>query len=189
MLSFDIGVALKKSGSGLDAKLLEAFIRVESGGKGFDSKTGKILIQFEPVWFKKMQPYAPSGAWSVNKVEVQSKEWLAFNNAFSINPVSAMESTSIGLPQIMGFHWKRLGYENVGAMWDDFKVGIENQILALVKFIETDKELKMAMVGKDFEAIANIYNGADWAFIAKKYGREPYPIALQKAYLNLGGQI
>ncbi len=176
MLSFDIDVALKKSGSNIEPAMLLAFIQVESGGKGFE-KDGKLVIQFEPHLFRKR-----TGKIINNLVDIQSKEWLAFNEAFKIDKDAAMESTSIGLPQIMGFHWKRLGYESVGAMWDDFKVGIENQVLALVKFIETDKKLKMAMVGKDFEAIANIYNGADWAFIAKKYGREPYPIALQKAY-------
>ena len=73
-----------------------------------------ILIQFEPSWFRKKVAYAPSGAWSVNKVDVQSKEWVAFNDTFKINPNAAMESTSIGLPQIMGFHWKLLGYKSVG---------------------------------------------------------------------------
>ncbi len=36
----------------IDWKILAAFISVESGGKGFDPKTGKIIIQFEPVWFR-----------------------------------------------------------------------------------------------------------------------------------------
>ena len=89
---------------GIEPAMFLAFIEVESGGKGFDDATGKIIIQFEPVWFKRKAPYAPSGAWSVNKVDVQAKEWIAFNDAFKINPTAAMESTSIGLPQIMGFH-------------------------------------------------------------------------------------
>lgn len=162
--------------------MLKAFIAVESGGKGFDSKTGKLLIQFEPAWFKKKVPYAPSGKWSVNKVDVQSKEWEAFNNAFSLNPDGAMESTSIGLPQIMGFHWKKLGYSSVGAMWDDFKVSETNQVKALVKFIETDKMLLKAMKEKDWHRIASIYNGAGYKQLAEKLGREPYDVSLKKAY-------
>ena len=54
--------------------ILMTFIGVETGGKGF-AENGKILIQFEPHWFKKKAPYAPSGEWSVNKVDVQTKEW------------------------------------------------------------------------------------------------------------------
>ena len=84
---------------GISLAQLKAVIAVESGGKGFDSATGKIIIQFEPVWFRRKAPYTPSGKWSVNKVEVQSKEWLAFNDAFLKNQNAAMESTSIGMMQ------------------------------------------------------------------------------------------
>ena len=69
----------------IETRTLLTFISVETGGMGFDIKTGKITIQFEPVWFKKKAPYAPSGLWSVNKVDIQAKEWLAFNDAFSKN--------------------------------------------------------------------------------------------------------
>ena len=68
---------------GYEDAALASFIETETGGKGFDKTTGKIIIQFEPAWFRKKAPYTPSGAWSVNKVDVQSKEWIAFNDAFS----------------------------------------------------------------------------------------------------------
>ncbi len=166
----------------IEPRLLKAFIKVESGGKGFDSATGKILIQFEPAWFKKMASFAPSGAWSVNGVERQAKEWEAFNNAFAIDREAAMKATSIGLPQIMGFHWKRLGYANVRAMWDDFKVSEENQIKALEKFITTDARLLKAFQEKDWHMMAYIYNGSGYAAQAHRLGIVPYNVQLQKAY-------
>ncbi len=166
---------------GIPPSMFLAFIEVESGGRGFDKATGKILIQFEPHWFRRKQPYAPSGAWSVNKVDVQAKEWPAFNDAFKINPVAAMESTSIGLPQIMGFHWKLLGYKSVGEMWDDFKAGEYNQVEALAKFIKSQPGLYTAVKNKDYYRIAYIYNGAKFKEMAKKWGREPYDISLRKA--------
>jgi len=181
-LTNQIKSAIDKTGTDIDLAMLQAFIEVESGGKGFDPKTGKILIQFEPSWFKRKAPYAPSGKWSVNSVDVQSREWPAFNEAFRLNPEAAMESTSIGLPQIMGFHWKRLGYESVGAMWDDFKESVVNQISALITFIETDRKLKQAMIDRDFHIIAMRYNGAGYMALAYKYGRDPYNISLQRAY-------
>jgi len=180
---------LKQAGSLIEPAMLQAIIKVETGGAGFDSKTGKILIQFEPHWFKKNAPFAPSGAWTVNKVEVQSKEWIAFNDAFKKDKIAAMLSTSIGLPQIMGFHYGRLGYTSVGAMWDDFKVSLDNQILALITFLETDKKLLQACISKDFKTIADCYNGLGWPEIAKKYNREPYPISLKKEYLKAGGKL
>lgn len=161
---------------------LAAFIEVESGGRGFDKDTGKILIQFEPHWMKRLAPYTPSGKWSVNKVDVQSREWIAFNDAFSKNPDAAMQSTSIGLGQIMGFHYKRLGFASVGAMWDHAKRSLENQVWQIAKFIETDKKLQFALKTGDWHTVASIYNGAKYAEMAKKWGREPYNISMAKAY-------
>lgn len=161
---------------------LMAFIEVETGGKGFDKSTGKILIQFEPSWFRKKCSYAPSGAWSVNKVDVQSKEWSAFNNAYSINPIAAMESTSIGLGQIMGFHYKRLGYEKVNSMWEDAKSGLRSQVNQIVKFITSDAKLLKAIKDHNWHLCATYYNGSKYKELAKKYGRIPYNISLETAY-------
>ena len=161
---------------------IAAFIEVETGGKGFDSKTGKIIIQFEPTWFRKKEPFAPSGEWSVNKVDVQSKEWVAFNNAFSIDKKSAMESTSIGMGQIMGFHWMRLGYPSVDAMWEDAKSGINRQIVQIISFIDSDAKLKSAIDAKDWPTVAKIYNGPKYKEIAAKYGRVPYDVAMKDAF-------
>lgn len=166
----------------IEAASLAAFIEVESGGQGFNSSTGKILIQFEPHWFKRKVPYAPSGAWSVNKVDVQSKEWIAFNNAFSINPTGAMESTSIGLGQIMGFHFKRLGFKSVDEFWDFNKKSLRNQVWCIAQFIKTDSRLLIALKTGDWHTVASIYNGSGYVALAKRLGREPYNISMAKAY-------
>ena len=92
---------------------IKKVVKVESGGQGFSKDTGKIIIQFEPSWFKRKAPYTPSGKWSLNKVEKQTAEWIAFNDAFSKNPKAAMESTSVGLMQVLGLHWKTLGFKSV----------------------------------------------------------------------------
>jgi hypothetical protein len=166
----------------IESRAIMAFISAETGGKGFDDETGKIIIQFEPSWYRKRAPYAPSGAWSLNKVDVQKKEWLAFNDAFCKNKVAAMEATSIGIGQIMGFHWKRLGYESVHAMWDDAKKGIERQIWQICKFIATDIKLQSCLRAHDWDGVATLYNGAAYKEMAKKWGREPYDITLANAY-------
>lgn len=166
----------------LEPAILASFIEVETGGQGFDESTGKIMIQFEPSWFKKNAPYAPSGKWSLNKVERQNAEWIAFNDAYAKDADAAMESTSIGLGQIMGFHFKRLGFDSVGEMWDFAKESLENQVWMICKFIETDKKLKFALKTCDWFTVASIYNGSGFLAIARKYGREPYNISLAKAY-------
>jgi hypothetical protein len=167
--------------NGLEYAALKAFIAVESGGVGF-APDGKIIIQFEPVWFKRKAPFAPTGKWSINGVDRQSAEWVAFNDAFAKNAIAAMESTSIGLGQVMGFHYKRLGYKTVGEMWDDAKKGEYQQVEQMVKFIKTDKVLFDAMKAKDWHRIAQKYNGVGYLDLAKKIGREPYNVSLEKAY-------
>lgn len=175
-------IQVVKQSSYKDVAALLAFLSVETGGQGFDVNTGKILIQFEPSWFRKKAPYAPSGLWSVNKVDVQSREWEAFNNAFKKSKEAAMESTSIGLGQIMGLHYKRLGYASVGAMWDDAKKGIDRQINQIVKFINTDVRLQYSLQNREWDKVASLYNGAGYKELAKRYNREPYNISLEKAY-------
>lgn len=166
---------------GVEAEALAAFVQVESGGRGFNGD-GKIIIQFEPVWFRRKAPYAPSGQWSVNKVDIQSKEWIAFNDAFRIDANAAMESTSIGLGQVMGFHYKRLCYKSVGAMWDDAKKGEHRQIFQMAEFIRTDNRLIKALKEKNWHLVATYYNGAKYRELAKKWGRVPYDISMRDAY-------
>ena len=167
--------------NGMEYAILKAFIEVESGGRGFNTD-GKIIIQFEPKWFKDLAPYAPSGKWSLNKVEKQSQEWIAFNDAFRLNPNAAMMATSIGMPQILGYHYKTLGYKSVGDMWDDFKRGEYQQVLALVRFIKANNNLWTALQTKNWHRAASIYNGASYKQMAILWGREPYDISLEKAY-------
>ncbi len=169
---------------GYEYEVIQSFLNVETGGRGFNSD-GKIMIQFEPVWFKRREPYAPSGNWSVNKVDVQSREWQAFNNAFSIDADSAMESTSIGIGQIMGGHWKRLGYNSVGAMWDDAKKGIDRQIWQVCQFIHTDANLEKSVKRRDWSNIAYVYNGSGYKALAVKLGRTPYDVSMRNEYLKL----
>lgn len=141
---------------------LNAFVQVESGGIGFATDTGKIIIQFEPSWFKRKSPYTPSGKWSVNGVERQSQEWIAFNDAFSKNPNAAMESTSIGLMQVMGFHYKSLGFKTVGEMWDYAKVSEYNQLDLAIRFIKNKPKLDNAIKTGDAETAAYHYNGEQY---------------------------
>lgn len=159
---------------------LMAFISVESGGLGFIN--GRIVIQFEKTWFRKLAPYAPSGKWSYNGVENQAKEYIAFSEAFSLNKDAAMQATSWGLGQIMGFHYKRLGYKSVGDMVDDFKRGEYQQVQGIAKFIATDQKLLNAIRSKNWHMVAVLYNGAGYKALAAKIGRESYDISLAKAY-------
>lgn len=147
-LAKEFGIAISK---------IRAIDEVESSGEGFDSVTGKIKIQFESSWFKKFTNNIIN-----NGVDVQSKEWIAFNKAYAINPVKAMESTSIGRMQVMGFHWKRLGFKSVNQMWDFAKDSETNQLWLGLKFIETDKRIFEAVQQWNTKMVAYYYNGKNY---------------------------
>jgi hypothetical protein len=177
--------AVQQSKTAIPLPRLLAFIEVESGGRGFDEKTGKLMIQFESHIFSKATgiPRSTSNQykWDENKVDVQSKEWEAFNEAFKINPEEAMKSTSWGLPQIMGFNHKQAGYESVGAMLDDFKKSELQQVIALIRFITANPKLYKAVLEGDYETISSIYNGKFHRELAAKNGWKPYPDKLKEA--------
>ena len=150
--------------NGIPHDNLRKVIAVESGGFGFDKKTGKIIIQFEPHWFKRLFLKWSSNlnAWQNNKVEGQLQEWKAFNDAFSKNPKAAMEATSIGLPQIMGVQWKSVCFSAGGEFWAYMKESEDNQVLAMVKFIKLNKKMYKALVDSDWNTFAYYYNGAQY---------------------------
>jgi hypothetical protein len=140
---------------------IKAIDEVESNGQGFDPVTGKIKIQFEPSYFKRISRLV-SGLWSSNKVDVQSKEWEAFNDAFRKNPNAAMESASIGRMQVMGEHWKRLGFKSVGEMWYFSKQSERNQLWLGLKFIKTDPILHQSVLERNWKKVAYRYNGKNY---------------------------
>lgn len=159
---------------------LHAVIAVESAGKAFENN--KPIIRFENhVFYRRWGKYnkelydqhfkhSASTPWLGHQVNTgsgwveahqnqkQEHQVLAF--ACKLNSEDAYCSTSFGAPQIMGFHYLRLGFnsaeEFATAMWKDK----ETQIEALVKFIQTDTELLTALQEKDYYEFARIYNGS-----------------------------
>lgn len=152
--------------AGYGYKTLKSIIQVESGQHGFSDKTGRIIIQFEPTWFKRLythwQDDTTHTVWQSNKVGDQTVEWSAFNDAFAEDPNAAMKSASIGMMQLMGFHYAEIGFKTVGAMWDDAKVSEANQVVQAVKWIKTVPKLDKALKAKDWATVAYYYNGENY---------------------------
>jgi hypothetical protein len=153
-----------------DPQLLKAFIQVEGTGNGFN-RDGKLKIQFEPLYFQRYTKIKIT-----NSVDVQSKEWEAFNAAYKLNPGAAMMSTSIGIMQIMGAEFAKCGYYSVNAMWDDFKLGEYQQVRGGCNYIKNKKPLHDAIKKMDYAKIAYYYNGP-------QYYKHQYDIKLKEAHL------
>lgn len=157
---------------GFEYQAVAAVMAVESSGRGYDASTGKVLIQFEPYWFKYY-----SGIAIANGVENQAKEWEAFNNAWAKNPNAAMMATSWGLGQIMGFNFKAAGYRSVDDMVTAFRESEYNQLHGMLMMISANHKLKKAMQDKDWRTFAYYYNGP-------QYLKFKYDTRLASAYQN-----
>jgi len=169
---------------GLTYARVKMIMEVEGAGKGFSDVTGKILIQFEPAWFKRLYTewMNNQGTWINNGVRSQPEEWKAFNDAFSKDPEAAMKATSIGNMQVMGFHYKSLGFKTVGEMWDFAKESEANQLELGLRFIKQYPKLYKAVLELDYYHIAYYYNGAGFMELAKRERSVPYDKRLEVAY-------
>lgn len=102
-------------------------------------------------------------------------EWSRLYLARQIDERSALESASWGAFQIMGYHWKRLGYPNVFEFAASMQRSESAQLDAFVRFIETDPALHSALKRRDWARFARIYNGAG-------YAKNQYDTKLASAY-------
>lgn len=169
---------------------------VESKGKGF-LDNGKPVILFERhVMYRQLATVRNDGD---DPAELKRHaDQLATANPALVNPkpggyvggtaehqrlamarmiddTAALESASWGGFQIMGFHWKRLGYSSVQDFVAAMSAGESQQFDAFVRFIETDPALHKALKARKWADFAKLYNGPN-------YQRNLYDVKLQRAY-------
>ena len=87
------------------------------------------------------------------------REYDRLEKAMTFDAASAMESCSWGAYQIMGFHWKHLGYQSVNDFVDQMHEGEAEHLKAFVYFIEKDPVLHRSLASKDWLTFARRYNG------------------------------
>ncbi|WP_416139079.1 N-acetylmuramidase domain-containing protein [Halomonas sp. HK25] len=104
-----------------------------------------------------------------------AREYLRLSAACEIHGESALESASWGLFQIMGFHWRGLGYASVGHFAEAMRASEGRQLEAFVRFIEGDRALHAALARLDWRDFARRYNGPD-------FERNDYDTKLAAAY-------
>lgn len=179
-------IARLAKANGYEYAALAAVCMVEGSGVGFSALTGRIIIQFEPEWFKRKcehwKEHAANSVWFNNGIAAQGKEWMAFNDAFKIDPDAAMQSTSIGMMQVMGFHYNDLGFKTVDEMWDHAKIDEAHQLDLGIRFIKTNPRLDTALKVKDWSTFEYYYNGSGSKLLAKKLKVIPYDLRLKAAY-------
>jgi len=169
----------------IDPNYLKGFDEVEGSGIGFSDYTGRMLIQFEPSWMKRflLQDKEPvTGTWLNNGIGNQTVEYKAFEAACQSDKEAAMKSCSIGMMQVMGFHFKDLGFSSVQNMWSYADQSEINQLNLGVEFIKSNPVLYKAVKEKNSSVVAYYYNGAGYLALAKKLHELPYDKRLDNAY-------
>jgi hypothetical protein len=161
----------------------------ESGGAAF-GEDGRMIIRFENHIFWRywgqsnaavfdqhftFDRTSPSRAWRGHQWRPdaesawisfhgnQSLEWQVFAFARNLDETSAMLSTSMGAPQIMGFNFKRLGYESVQQMFERFSSSAHAQIIGVFDFVKgaaATSPAIQALQRRDYLTFASIYNGS-----------------------------
>jgi hypothetical protein len=154
---------------GVTARALEAVAAVESSGKGFWTIDGAVkpVIRLEAHWFGRLtenrfdesHPHISCRDWSPGlAARTPAGAWRQFDEAAALDEGAAIQATSWGAFQLMGFHFARLGYPTPQAMRRDMATD-EGQLEAFVRFIRSDARLLAALGRHDWRAFAGLYNG------------------------------
>lgn len=176
----------------IETAALLAVAEVEAAGKVTASVNGRQepLIRWEGHYFDKRlkgiareharaKGLAHPKAGGVKNPKAQRSRWKILREAMAIDSRAALESISIGIGQVMGAHWKTLGYASPEAMFDKAREGAAGQLELMVRYIE-----KFGLVDElqrlDFTAFARGYNGP-------AFKKNAYHTKMAKAYARISG--
>lgn len=176
----------------IDIACAVAVLCVESAGKGFEQDNqNRLIIRFEnhkfweywgkrqPEKFNRHFKYNSLKPWLGHQwrsVETdpwenfhgnQVAEWRVLEFARRLDDTAALCSISMGAPQIMGFHYARIGFADVQGMFEKFGADIRYQILGFFDFLNASPGMIPALRDLDFTRFAGLYNGSGQK---EKYG-------------------
>jgi peptidoglycan hydrolase-like protein with peptidoglycan-binding domain len=150
-MDLQIFEAAKKAGEayGVPAAWVAAVIAKESGGRVFGSALSpqRPIIRFEGHYFYQRlkggdlaeavrHGLASPKAGAVKNPEDQDRRWAdLYRPACDIDLAAAQESTSWGVGQVMGAHWKRLCYSSVGDLVKAACSGLDGQVDLMMRYV------------------------------------------------------
>ena len=172
---------------GLDAATVLAVIDVEVGlnRRGFDT-AGRPLILFEPHLFSRFTQHRYDDdprysdisyeRWDGRKYPRNADgRWAALAKAYALDPDAALQATSWGRYQVLGFQYQKAGFETVGEFVRSVSTSESAQLrgsfVALIRSLDLIDELKE----RDWAGFARVYNG-------NGYAANQYDVKLRAAY-------
>jgi hypothetical protein len=161
-------LATQAASAGIGLPEIWAVLTVETAGCGFLSDRRPAILFERHVFheqtsgrFDKKAPdlshptgggYGPSGT--------NQHERLA--RAVALDRKAALNSTSWGLGQVMGFNAKLVGFPDVEAMVTAMQISEDDQLRAMFGFIKAGK-LHTVLQRRDWKTFARRYNGPQFA--------------------------
>lgn len=189
MFDHETRVEAQKTAEWLDVPLaaLLAVAEVESSGRVGAMIKGRLepLIRFEGHYFHRLLDNAQrdkavrTGLASpkpgrVRNPRRQVDRWKLLDKAVALNREAALSSCSWGIGQVMGSHWRRLGYVSVDAMVETARSGAAGQLELMARYIAHAK-LQTALRLQDWATFARRYNGP-------AYAQNRYDVKMAHAY-------
>lgn len=171
--------------SALDPLVLEAIVRTESEGTGFEGGRLKVRVEghllIGPTWgnpaafgtyfyrdadepLKEYFRHSPNEPWVMYHAS-QDLEWKALEFALRLDADAALRCISMGAGQVMGFNARRVGYQSPRAMFEAFQRDEIPHAIAIVFYCLSDADLVKAIAAKDWAAIVRGYNGTGYESI------------------------
>lgn len=178
---------------GVELAAMKAVNEVESMGVGFIAGKPKILFEGHIFWKRlKVHGLQPED-WKDGNEDILYSRWtskhyeggLAEHNrlakAKKIHESAALESASWGLFQIMGFHYKSLGYKSPQQFVQKMEKNEREHLVAFARFIK-------------FHKLDGYLKDHEWAQFARKYNgpgykKNKYDEKLARAYEKYKDQV
>ncbi len=180
-------VAALAAADGLEPAAVLAVIGVESGGRVLCRVDGRMEppIRWEGHYFDRLcrpdvrERARAAGLSSPTPGAIanpagQAGRWRILREAAALDREAAYSSVSWGVGQVMGAHWRALGYASVEALADEARSGLEGQARLMLRFIG-HCGLAGALRAHDWARFASVYNGP-------AYRRNGYDSRLAAAY-------
>lgn len=171
---------------GVDIAVVQAVNEVESRGRGFFDTGAPVILYERHIMHRRLPLHKIDPApWADAQPDIVhpkpggyvggGAEHERLARAEAICRPCALESASWGLFQIMGFHWRGLGYDSVEAFVERMSESEADQLEAFIRFIERDKALHFALQRRRWAAFAERYNGP-------AYRKNAYDLKLARAF-------
>lgn len=168
---------------GCEVATIKAVDSVESRGKGF-YESGEPVILYEAHIFSRLtdrkydksHPDISSRTWNRNLYGSSSgaHQHGRLQKAVELDRDAALQSSSWGRFQLMGFNWKACGFSSLQSFINSMYRSERGQLEGFVGFLKS-QNLARHLVNKNWAAFARGYNGPG-------YAQNKYDTKLAQAY-------